>query len=75
MKSLGSKAMNFPAVAGLTRRWGRGCLPMEATTAGQAMRNMTLQTVRSVSEKEHLGTLKTKVCLEIIASVLKYLKD
>lgn len=48
---------------------------MEATTEGQVKRNMTLQTVRSVSEKEHLGTLKTKVCLEIIASVLKYLKD
>lgn len=39
-----------------------GCLE------GQTKGDKTLQTVRSVSEKEHLGALKTKVCLEIIAS-------
>lgn len=48
---------------------------MEATSEGQTKRDMTLQTLRSVSEKEYLRALKTKVCLEIIASVPKYLKD
>lgn len=62
MKSLGSKATNFPAAAKLARSLGRvvlvngGCLGR-----GQNRRDMTLQTGRPVSKGEFMGAVKTKV--------------
>lgn len=60
MKSLGSKALNFPAAAELTRRWRVGQLANGGCHEGQTKRDMTLQMVRSVSEEEHLGGSENK---------------